>query len=494
VRPKIEYARAMIIPVILSGGSGSRLWPLSRASFPKQFLAAPNGKTFVQNTIARVQSLPGAEHLVIACNEAHRFLVIDQAEQLGIKPAHVLVEPAVRDTAPAIALLAHFAGLNLPSDALMLVLPSDHLIPDAQAFCAMVQNSSTLAEQGKIVTFGIEPTFPATGYGYIQRGAAQGNATQNHGYAVQRFVEKPDALTAAMYKDSGEYVWNAGIFLFKPSSVLNALSQTHPELAAAVKTAATTMAFDGLFTRAEKAAFEACPKISIDYALMEPAAALGLVAMVPFKGAWNDIGNWHAMWEETAQDANGNAVVGEAQLTDCEGCYVHGHANSLVVAHGLKNQVIIHTPDATLIMPRERSGEVKDIYKLLEEKKSPLTSTHTTDYRPWGGYTVLADEADFKAKKLWVKPGGRLSLQSHKHRAEHWVVVKGVATVTRNDETLTLNAHEAVFLPRGCKHKLENFGTEVLEIVEAQVGDYFGEDDIIRYDDVYGRTTPEAKA
>jgi mannose-1-phosphate guanylyltransferase/mannose-6-phosphate isomerase len=258
-------------------------------------------------------------------------------------------------------------------------------------------------------------------------------------------------------------------------------------LANAVRAAAATLKYDGLFTRTETTAFAACPKISIDYALMEPAAALGLVAMVPFKGAWNDIGTWHAMWEETPHDANQNAVIGMAQLTDCSGCYVHSTHGSLVAAHGLHNQVIVHTPDATLIMPRERAAEVKDIYKLLEAQNSPLATTHTTDYRPWGGYTVLADEADFKAKKLWVKPSGCLSLQSHQHRAEHWVVIKGVATVTRDAQTLTLQPHEAVFLPQGCKHQLQNLGTEVLEIIETQVGTYFGEDDIVRYADVYGR-------
>jgi mannose-1-phosphate guanylyltransferase/mannose-6-phosphate isomerase len=473
---------SLIIPVVLSGGAGSRLWPLSRASFPKQFLAAPNGQTFLQNTLSRVQGLSGAAHLTVACNEAHRFMVLEQAEAVYLKPAHVLVESAVRDTAPALALVAHFALKNLPADALLLVLPSDHLIPDAEAFCAMVASAAPLAESGQLVTFGITPTFPATGYGYIQQGAPQGP-----GFAVERFVEKPDAATAATYLASGQYIWNAGIFLFKPQALLSALAQHHAALAGAVEGAAATLAFDGLFTRTNKAAFEACPKISIDFALMEPAAAVGQVAMVPFQGQWNDIGTWHAMWEETAQDAAGNAVVGQAQLTDCEGCYVHSEAGSLIAAHGLQNQVIIHTPDATLIMPRDRAGEVKDIYKLLETQKSPLATQHLTDYRPWGGYTVLADAPEFKAKKLWVKPGGRLSLQSHQHRAEHWVVIKGTATVTRDAETLTLQPHEAVFLPKGCKHKLENFGTELLEIVEVQVGSYFGEDDIVRYEDVYGR-------
>lgn len=473
---------SQIVPIILSGGSGSRLWPLSRTSLPKQFLAAPNGQTFLQNTLRRVQGLSGASHLTVACNEAHRFMVQEQAEQIEQAPAHVLVEPAVRDTAPALALIAHFATQKLPAEALLLVLPSDHLIPDAAAFCAMVETAASLAEMGKLVTFGITPTFPATGYGYIQQGEAQGA-----GFTVRRFVEKPDAATAAQYLASSDYLWNAGIFLFKPSTLLAALSQHHQGLAEAAAAAGQTLQFDGLFSRAEKSAFEKCPKISIDYALMEPAAAAGQVAMVPFAGQWNDIGTWHAMWEETAQDANGNAVVGQAQLSDCSGCYVHSDAGSLIAAHGLTDQVIIHTPDATLIMPRDRAGEVKDIYKLLETQGSPLATQHLTDYRPWGGYTVLADAAEFKAKKLWVKPGGRLSLQSHQHRAEHWVVIKGTATVTRDAETLTLQPHEAVFLPKGCKHKLENLGTAMLEIVEVQVGTYFGEDDIVRYEDVYGR-------
>ncbi len=473
----------MIIPVILSGGAGSRLWPLSRASFPKQFLAAPNGQTFLQNTLSRVQGLSGAAYLTVACNEAHRFMVLEQAEAIDLKPTHVLVESAVRDTAPALAMLAHFAEQNLPPEALLLVLPSDHLIPDASAFCDMVNSAAPLAQSGHLVTFGITPTFPATGYGYIQKGAAAGA-----GYTVQRFVEKPDAATAAQYLASGEYLWNAGIFLFNPSTLLAALAQHHAALAQAASAAAATFSFDGLFTRTSKAAFEKCPKISIDYALMEPAAAAGQVAMVPFVGQWNDIGTWHAMWEETPQDTAGNAVVGQAQLTDCSGCYVHSQAGSLIAAHGLQNQVIIHTPDATLIMPRDRAAEVKDIYKLLEQQSSPLATQHLTDYRPWGGYTVLADAPQFKAKKLWVKPGGRLSLQSHQHRAEHWVVVKGTATVTRDAETLTLQPHEAVFLPKGCKHKLENFGTETLEIVEVQVGTYFGEDDIVRYEDYYLRS------
>ncbi|MFZ2587525.1 MAG: mannose-1-phosphate guanylyltransferase/mannose-6-phosphate isomerase [Alphaproteobacteria bacterium] len=474
----------LIVPVVLSGGSGSRLWPLSRASFPKQFLEAPGGKTFLQNTLARVQGFAGSKHLVVACNEAHRFMVMQQADEAGLTPAAVMVEPSVRDTAPAIALIAHYAQAHMPAEALVLVLPSDHLIPDAATFQAMVESAAPLARDGNIVTFGIAPTFPATGYGYIQAGKAMGA-----GYQVQRFVEKPDAATAAGYLADGTYTWNAGIFLFSPTAFIQALATHAPDLATAVSTAGATLAHDGLFYRPAKDAYTACPKISVDYAVMEPAAAAGTLAMVPFTGQWNDIGNWHAMWEETEQDSNGNAVIGQAMLTDCEGCYVHGNDKTLVAAHGLKNQVIIHTPDATLILPRDKSGDVKDIYKALETAKNPLATTHTTDYRPWGGYTVLADEKDYKAKHIWVKPQGRLSLQSHKHRAEHWVVVSGTATVTRDDETLTVNASESVFLPRGCKHRMENLHpTTMLHLIEVQTGDYFGEDDIVRYEDVYGRS------
>lgn len=467
-----------IVPVILSGGAGSRLWPLSRSNFPKQFLEAPNGRTFLHNTLLRATAInPG--NVIVACNDIHRFTILQQASELDIAPASVLVEPSLRDTGPAIALVAHHAAKTLGEDAVILIMPSDHLIDEQEAFIAAVQSALPLTEH-HIVTFGITPTFPATGYGYIHAGEAQGP-----GYKVNRFVEKPDAQKAEALIASGDHYWNAGIFMFKPRVFLAKLTKVHAELASTSQKAAEMMKHDGMFTRTDKEAYEACPKISIDYAVMEKADNL---AVVPYAGSWTDIGNWDAMWEQTAKDNSQNAVVGNATLTNCTGCYVHSAGKSKIVAHGLTDQAIIHTADATLVIPRSQAADVKDIYKALESAKDPLASTHVTDYRPWGGYTVLADEATFKAKHLWVSPGGRLSLQSHKHRAEHWVVIEGTATVTRNEETLTVERSQSVFLPLGCKHKLENLTDKPLHIVEVQTGDYFGEDDIVRYDDIYGRT------
>jgi mannose-1-phosphate guanylyltransferase/mannose-6-phosphate isomerase len=456
---------------------------MSRAAFPKQFLPSPNGKTFIQETAERVRHLNGFQHLMVSCNEMHRFVVIEQLEDVGIEPEAIIAEPSMRDTAPAIALLCHHAIKQLPEDALLLILPSDHLIPDHRAFTATVNEGAPLAAAGNIVTFGITPTHPATAYGYIEQGEKVA-----HGYKVKRFVEKPDTTHAKKYLTKKNFSWNAGIFLFKPHILLEALEKYAPDIATAAASAAATLSKDRFFYRPHAVRYNDCPKNSIDYAVMENAKN---VALVPFRGYWNDVGSWNSMWEEAFKDESGNAVIGNALLTDCKDCYIRSDGSSLIAAVGLQDHVIVHTKDATLILPRDQAHQVKSIYSRLEAAGDDLHINHTTDHRPWGGFEKLAEHESYKVKHLWVKPNSKLSLQSHQHRSEHWIIISGTAKITLDDKVQILKAGESTFVPVGTKHQLENETSDLLHIIEVQTGSYFGEDDIVRYDDIYGRIPHE---
>ncbi|HEY9111276.1 MAG TPA: mannose-1-phosphate guanylyltransferase/mannose-6-phosphate isomerase [Rhodanobacteraceae bacterium] len=469
----------MLIPVILSGGSGTRLWPLSRKNLPKQFLALSGNATLFQQTVTRTRALTDIEAPIVVCSEAHRFLVAEQLRGLKVDGASILLEPMPRNTAPAIALAA-WQGLAKDKDATLLVLPADHLIGDTASFAAAVGKALPLAAQDWLVTFGIRPEAPETGFGYIKRAEAVGDA----GFRVECFVEKPDAAKAKQYVDAGDYEWNSGMFLFKASRFLEELQQHAPKMHAASKAAFEAAKADLDFVRIDKDAFAASPDNSIDYAVMEKTAR---AAVVPVSCAWSDIGSWDALWAASQRDAEGNRLEGDVIAIDSRNCFVRGTERRLVAALALDDIVIVDTPDAVLVAPRAR---VQDVKKLVEKIKADGRQEHMFHrkvYRPWGSYDSIDMGERFQVKRITVKPGAALSLQKHHHRAEHWVIVSGTAEVTRNDEVFLVAENESTFLPLGAVHRLRNPGKVPLELIEVQSGSYLGEDDIVRLEDVYGR-------
>jgi mannose-1-phosphate guanylyltransferase/mannose-6-phosphate isomerase len=469
----------MLSPVILSGGSGTRLWPLSRKNLPKQFLALSGDATLFQQTVERTRALAGVGAPIVVCSEEHRFLVAEQLRALNIEGASILLEPMPRNTAPAIALAACQALAN-DAEATLLVLPADHLIGDTSSFAEAVGKALPLAEQGWLVTFGIRPEAPETGFGYIKRAEAAGAA----GFRVERFVEKPDAATAQKYVEAGDYEWNSGMFLFKASRYLDELQQHAPTIYAAGKAAFEKAKADLDFVRVDKEAFAASPDTSIDYAVMEKTTR---AAVVPVSCAWSDIGSWDALWAASQRDGDGNRLEGDVIAIDSRNCFVRGTDRRLVAALGLDDIVIVDTPDAVLVAPRTR---VQDVKRLVERIKSDGRQEHMFHrkvYRPWGSYDSIDMGDRFQVKRITVKPGAALSLQKHHHRAEHWVIVSGTAEVTRNDEVFLVAENESTFLPLGAVHRLRNPGKVPLELIEVQSGSYLGEDDIVRLEDVYGR-------
>lgn len=471
----------MIIPVVLAGGVGSRLWPVSRQLYPKQFTALARGarqeETLFQATLSRMQGLPDLGAPLVICNEEHRFLTAQQLLELGQTEARILLEPVGRNTAPAVAVAALVAQ---PED-LLLVLPADHAIADAAMLRATVAQGAVMARQGKLVTFGIVPDSPQTGYGYIRRGAALGS-----GYAVQSFVEKPDLATAQQYLASGHYYWNSGMFLFRASQFLAELALHAPDILAACRAAVVGIERDADFLRLPDAVFRACRSESIDYAVMEHTRE---AVVLPLNAQWNDLGAWDALWETAVKDEQGNVLTGDVLCEGVTDSYIHSHSR-LIAAVGLRNTVIVETADAVLIADREQVQDVKRIVLQLEKNRRPEGVNHVLVYRPWGSYESLATGAGFQVKHIVVKPGASLSLQMHQHRAEHWVVVKGAATVTCDERVFTLCANESTFIPRGSKHRLQNLTEEAVELIEVQTGAYLGEDDIVRFEDIYGRVTP----
>jgi mannose-1-phosphate guanylyltransferase/mannose-6-phosphate isomerase len=469
----------VITPVILSGGSGSRLWPLSRALYPKQFLPLASELTMIQETALRVADARFAAPLVI-CNEEHRFIVAEQLRAKACRPSEIILEPVGRNTAPAVCVAA-LKLLAAGDDALMLVMPSDHAIASPERFLRAVGKAAGAAADGALVTFGITPARAETGYGYIKAGARLGAHEGVH--AVERFVEKPDQPTAETYLADGSYLWNSGIFLFSAAAYLAELERSNPAMVEACREALSGSERDLTFCRLALNAFAASPSDSIDYAVMEKTAR---AAVVPVEMGWNDVGAWSSLWDIGEKDANGNVVQGDVVLHDARNVYVRSDEQLVAVA-GLENVVVIATDDAILVTDRNRAQDVKHIVERLKAERRDEHALHTTVHRPWGSYRGVDHGARFQVKRITVKPGERLSLQMHHHRAEHWIVVEGTALITRGDEQVLVYENQSVYIPMGTVHRLENPGKVPLHLIEVQSGGYLGEDDIVRLEDAYGR-------
>ena len=472
----------MLMPVILSGGAGSRLWPVSREAYPKPFIRLGDGKTLLRKTFERAASVSGVGKIMTVTNREYYFLTQQEFQQAdtGQRPLFML-EPCRRNTAPAVAMAALHA-LSVCGDGIqLLVLPADHLIDDAPAFCRAVAQAQTLAREGMLVTFGISPTHPESGYGYIECGAA---ATEPGCYRVERFVEKPPLDLATEFVASGRFLWNSGIFCLDAAAYLDALKTCAPDIWANVQAcwAATDRRKDEKIDL-DAPGFSEIRDVSIDYAVMEKH---GNVAVVRADFEWNDIGSWDALGELTPADANGNRLSGEAIMVGATNCYVQSDSR-VVAAVGVENLIIVDTPDALLVSDKSCTQDVRRVVSLLKLNNHPAQQVHRTVHRPWGSYTVLDEGPMHKIKRILVKPGASLSLQMHHHRSEHWVVLNGCAEVVNGDRVLTVSANESTFIPAGTKHRLANHGEEDLTIIEVQTGSYVGEDDIVRYEDVYGR-------
>ncbi|MEX6723461.1 mannose-1-phosphate guanylyltransferase/mannose-6-phosphate isomerase [Parapedomonas caeni] len=469
-----------IWPVILSGGSGTRLWPLSRSLYPKQLLPLAGDDTMLQATVKRTADAGRFHPPVLVANEDHRFIIAEQLRLAGTEPAAIILEPEGRNTAPAIALAAHFA-LDLDPEALILVMPSDHVIRDVPAFLAAVAaGASVVAATGDHLTFGITPGHAETGYGYIKCGKADGESPVR---PVERFVEKPDRATAEAYVADGNYAWNSGIFLLSARTFLDELAGFEPDMAACVARAMTAASRDGAFLRPDKAAFAASPSNSIDYAVMERTSRARVIAV---DIGWSDVGSWSALWDIADKDTDGNALNGDVLATGARDCLVRTDGPVVALA-GVEDLVVVATPDAVLVTSRAHAQDVKLIVDRLKAEGRGEHVAHTVVHRPWGSYQTTDRGERFQTKRIVVKPGEKLSLQKHHHRAEHWIIVQGTALVTRGDEVIELHENESTFIPMGITHRLENPGKIPLHLIEVQSGSYLGEDDIVRFEDSYGR-------
>ncbi|SDI18025.1 mannose-1-phosphate guanylyltransferase [Pseudomonas flavescens] len=467
-----------MIPVILSGGNGSRLWPLSRQLNPKQFLPiADDSLSMLQATIQRLEGLQVSQPCLI-CNEEHRFLAAEQLRALGIENASILLEPVGRNTAPAVALAA-IKALEKEHDPVLLVLAADHLIKDVSAFHRAVETALPFAQAGKLVTFGIVPTHAETGYGYLQKGASAGEG----GFTVQSFVEKPDSVTAEHYLASGEHFWNSGMFMFRASRYLEELQRWQPDILDACRRATAQSEQDLHFVRVGKEAFAACPEDSIDYAVMERTED---AVMVPLDAGWSDIGSWSALWDVSDKDEQGNVHKGDVLSHDSHNNYVHADYR-LVTTVGVENLIIVETKDTIMVAHKDKAQEVKRIVEQLKRDERGEHLNNREVYRPWGMYDSIDQGARYQVKRITVKPGAKLSVQMHHHRAEHWIVVSGTAQVTNGEETYMVTENQSTYIPIGQIHALENPGMIPLELIEVQSGTYLGEDDIIRFSDNYGR-------
>lgn len=472
----------MILPVIMAGGTGSRLWPMSRELYPKQFLRLHGEQSMLQETVTRLNGLGASEPLVI-CNEEHRFLVAEQLRQINRLSKNIILEPVGRNTAPAITLAA-LSAIDEGSDPLLLVLAADHVIENPEAFHQAVQNAIPFAEQGKLVTFGIVPTGPETGYGYIQRGMELGSHTESI-YRVQRFVEKPNLPTALQYLETGEYYWNSGMFLFRAKRFLEEMATFRPDILQACLKAIETLEPDQQqnFIRVDKESFSACPDESVDYAVMEKTTD---AIVVPLDAGWNDIGSWAALWDVNNKNTAGNAVTGDVFTHNAENCYINTD-EKLVAAIGVENLVIVNTKDAVLVIDKSQVQDVKKVVEYLKSAQRREYRLHRESYRPWGRNDIVVNTPRYHVNRITVKPGGQFSLQMHHHRAEHWVILSGTARVTINDENFLLTENQSTFIPIGAQHRLENPGKIPLELLEIQSGSYLEDDDIVRTQDHYGR-------
>lgn len=487
-------------PVILSGGSGTRLWPLSREAYPKQFLPLVGQHTMLQATIRRLDGLE-AEHPhqgigvldpLVVCNEAHRFLVAEQLRLLERSTTGILLEPEGRNTAPALTLAALKATAD-GQDAILLVMPADHVVADEPSFRGVVAKGESLARQGAVVTFGIVPTSPETGYGYIRKGSPYGQDDDQSVFVLDSFVEKPDLETATAYLDSGDYYWNSGLFMLQASVWLRLIAEYRPDIAEACQQAWTKGHQDQDFFWLDQETFHHCPSDSIDYAVMEPLSkqtGQAPALVLPLAAGWSDVGAWSALWEVSERDTAGNVCQGDTFVHDAADNLLFSQ-HRMLAAVGISNLIVVETPDAVLVADKERSQDVKAVTRFLKQAQRHEHQHHQRTHRPWGAFEPIGAGERYQVKRLTVNPGASLSLQLHHHRAEHWIVVKGTARVTCDDKVFLLTENHSTYIPLGAKHRLENPGTIPLEIIEVQSGSYLGEDDIVRFEDLYHRSSTE---
>lgn len=469
-----------INPVILSGGSGTRLWPLSRTLNPKQFLTFFGKNSLFANTALRVK---GFCDPIVICNQEHRFIAASEMQKIGKTAKSIILEPQGRNTAPAIAVAAFNVIENNPEDDIMLVMPSDHIIANEEEFLRVVKSAAKITKD-HLVTFGITADHANTGYGYIKK--SQKIATTDDSFLVEKFVEKPDQETAEKFVASGDYFFNSGIFLFKASKYLQELQKLAPEIYQNAQKSYQNAQKDLDFTRLDEEYFAKCPDISIDYAVMEKLANQDKIAVLELNAGWDDVGNFASIAKNTDKDQNGNNIIGDIELFDTKNCYINSQSG-LTAAVGVENLVIINSKDVTLVANKNNAQDIKKLYQKIKEKSRPEISSHSKVLRPWGSFETMDEESGFKVKRITVKPGSALSLQMHHKRAEHWIVVNGTAVVTCEERVFELKKGESTFIPLGKKHRLENKTNELLEIVEVQTGSYLGEDDIVRFQDNYGR-------
>jgi mannose-1-phosphate guanylyltransferase len=483
-KPTMSAAGTSLVPVILCGGTGTRLWPLSRATYPKQYwpLAGTGGETLLQQTQQRLEGLPGLASPLLICNEDHRFVVAEQMRQIGVSPAAILLEPLGRNTAPAVAVAALQATAG-GQDPLLLVLAADHVIRDAAQFRATVEVGVPAAQAGQLVTFGIVPLGPETGYGYIEASQPL-QAELTAPVPICRFVEKPDLATAEQFLTTGRFTWNSGMFLFKASAILAELERLAPEVVSACRSAMEHESPDLDFLRLEREAFTSCPSVALDVAVMEKTDR---GAVLPLDAGWSDVGSWSALWETSDQDDDGNVLRGRVISQASRNCYLRSE-HRLVVGLGVEDLVVVETDDVVLVAHRDRAQEIKSVVQRLEAAGARESQAHRRIYRPWGSYDGVTEGDRWQVKKIVVKPGASLSLQMHHHRAEHWVVVGGTAVVEKNGVEELVGENQSTYIPLGCRHRLTNPGKIPVELIEVQSGPYLGEDDIVRFEDRYGRS------